>query len=160
MLLCSLSCSDQPRYAELIGKQWPNPPSQPLFFTGAQNKRPADNGWRLINLWATWCEPCRKEMPLLQELANQVKPTNLSIQLISVDIDLNLVKEFVLQYDISLPIFISPQEVIEQSLDNAAYPATYLVSPNGKIVKVYLGAREWSSEQMVTELQNIMRSES
>ena len=57
----------------------------------------------VLNVWATWCGPCRKEMPALQALAGRLKEYGIDVVALSVDDDLKLMEEFLLKYAITLP---------------------------------------------------------
>jgi len=131
----------------------------PLFDSQALQSEQAKGQWLFVNVWATWCEPCRKELPWLQTMANQFDAKLFSVQLISIDTDLNLVKEFLLQYDINLPVYISTQQEVERLLNNTTYPISYLINPHGRIVKTYSGVKEWHSASMLTALKTTMKSE-
>jgi thiol-disulfide isomerase/thioredoxin len=131
--------------------QWPS-----LTITSLDNQPLATlpgEGWRLINIWATWCEPCRKEMPMLQKMDGHLAADGFSVILLSIDTDLNLVREFVLQYAIDLPLYIAQQSELERVMSVNVFPTSLLVDPNGAIVKSYLGARVWDDNAMLTEIR-------
>lgn len=90
----------------------------------------------LINFWATWCAPCRKEMPVLQNLSTRLDKSRYAVIGVSVDSDINLVKEFLIQYKILYPNFIDKSRYMASSLlDIEAYPETIIVSPDGTILQ-------------------------
>ena len=90
----------------------------------------------LINFWATWCAPCRKEMPALQNLSATLDTMRYAVIGVSVDSDINLVKEFLIQYKIQYPNFLDKSRYIASSLLKIeAYPETIIVSPEGTILK-------------------------
>jgi thiol-disulfide isomerase/thioredoxin len=88
----------------------------------------------LINFWATWCAPCRKEMPALQKLSDSLDPERFAVIGISVDEDLNLIREFALQYEIRFPIFQDEKlQLASELLRINTFPETFIVSPRGVI---------------------------
>lgn len=94
----------------------------------------------LINFWATWCAPCRKEMPDLQKLSTELDNTRYAVVGISVDSDTNLVKEFLLENDIQYPNFQDKSQYIASTLLGIkAFPETIIVSPEGIILKKISG---------------------
>ena len=109
----------------------------------------------VINFWATWCLPCREEMPFLQTLSETLDPQEYAIIGVSVDEDSNLVKEFLLEYSIQYPNFIDEngQIAIEQ-LDIKAFPETILISSEGIILNRITG--KLSADNI--ELQNFLGS--
>ena len=106
----------------------------------------------LLNFWATWCEPCRREMPMLMELQRQHGATGLQVVGIALD-DREKVQSFVSQYGISYPILVGEADVFETS---AAYgnkegvlPYSVLVDDEGIIRWKYAGILR---EDQVTEI--------
>jgi len=90
----------------------------------------------LINFWATWCAPCREEMPGLQKLSDDLDPTSFAVIGISVDDDSNLVREFMLQHDIRFPNFRDENlRLASELLGITSYPETFIVSPRGVITR-------------------------
>ncbi len=95
--------------------------------------------WRgkvlIINYWATWCPPCRKEMPTLMEFQDQYGPQGVQVLGIAVD-DLDQVKEFMNTYGINFPVVVGGDDAIElgQKMGNriAALPYTAIFDRKGK----------------------------
>lgn len=98
----------------------------------------------LVNFWATWCRPCRAEMPALDALYRESRARGLEVLAVSVDADLQLVREFVLQTGVTFPVlFDRGGEATRRELSIAAFPTTLLVGRNGLVGEVVVGAREW-----------------
>lgn len=114
--------------------------------------------WRgkpsVINIWATWCPPCRTEMPSLQKLSELLQPEGIRVVALSIDNDQNLVREFVLKYGISMPVAIadSPNQAMS-ALKAFALPLTLYVGADGRVIDQYLGPRDWASDDVVRELK-------
>jgi thiol-disulfide isomerase/thioredoxin len=103
----------------------------------------------IINFWATWCGPCRREMPLLQKL--QDERSDGSLQIIGVAVDnLTAVKQFINKFNVTYPILYGEEKgtLIAESFGDAfiGLPFTVFVAPNGEIVKVMAG--ELHTEQL------------
>ncbi|MDH3635711.1 MAG: TlpA family protein disulfide reductase [Gammaproteobacteria bacterium] len=104
---------------------------------------PVDNGnvdtegkILLINFWATWCAPCREEMPALQELSDTLDPERFAVIGISVDEDRNLIREFMLQYEIRFPVYQDDKfRLAGELLGIKTFPETFIVSPQGLITR-------------------------
>lgn len=105
---------------------------------------PADYSGKtlLINFWATWCEPCREEMPMLMDLQREFKPDGLQIVGIALD-DLQSVNSFVSTYGISYPILVGSEDVFATSTayGNAegVLPYSVLVDKHGIVRWQYAG---------------------
>lgn len=98
----------------------------------------------LLNFWATWCPPCRAEMAGLDRLYRQWRPAGLGIYGISIDDDINLVREFVLQNRIGFPILFDRAGLLTKAtLALRTFPTTLLVARDGRIVEVVVGQRPW-----------------
>jgi thiol-disulfide isomerase/thioredoxin len=109
-----------------------------------------------LNFWATWCPPCRAEMDALAILFAQLQSRGAQGYAISIDADVNLVREFVLAMPQPVPILLDPERsYAEGVLGVASYPTSLLVDSEGVVVRVVAGPREWDSPAMIEE---IMRS--
>jgi thiol-disulfide isomerase/thioredoxin len=111
----------------------------------------------VVNVWATWCPPCRTEMPSLQKLGKLLEPSGIGVVALSVDSDQNLVREFVLKYRIDLPVGIAafPNQAMA-SLDAFALPLTLYVGADGRIVGRHVGQRDWGEESVARELRETL----
>ena len=96
----------------------------------------------VLNFWATWCPPCREEMPELSELHTEYNDKNLVVIGVAVD-ELALVKEFAQDSPVSYPLLVAENAGMELSSNlgnhNGALPYTVIINANGKVVQTYLG---------------------
>jgi len=94
-----------------------------------------------LNVWATWCGPCRFETPELQALQNQYAANGLKVIGVSVDEgDAAAVKTFVAEQKISYPIAVDPEGRIATLLQTTVLPTSLLIGRDGKIVWRQIGA--------------------
>jgi thiol-disulfide isomerase/thioredoxin len=111
----------------------------------------------VINFWATWCEPCRKEMPSLERLHQQADAAKLRVIGVSVDNDLNLAREFLLQQRLTFPHYTdSAQKLARDLLKIQAFPATFVVAADGSVKAQITGARDWSSAETLRLLEQAL----
>ena len=87
----------------------------------------------LLNFWATWCPPCRKEMPDLETLYQQFKDQGLVILAIS-DEDAAKVKSFIAQQKVTYPILLDPGRKVNELFQIEGIPKTFVYDRNGKLV--------------------------
>lgn len=103
----------------------------------------------LINFWATWCPPCRAEMAGLARLARDFSPRGLSVQAVSVDSDIFLVKEYLAKEGISLAVLLDEGgKVARGHFRVPGYPTSYLVDRAGLVSEVWVGQRDWDAEAL------------
>lgn len=113
-----------------------------------------EGGFVLLNLWATWCAPCVREMPALDRLQAQFDPDRLLVMPLSLDrAGARAVKPF---YDKTgldrLSIFLDKKSRAMRALRPAGLPTTYLIGPSGLMLGVLEGPAEWDSADAVTLL--------
>lgn len=107
----------------------------------------------LINFWATWCAPCRREMPDLQKLSETLDREKYAVIGISVDEDRNLAEEFLLDNRIRFANYWDHGQLISSELLGIeAFPATYIVAPDGSILDRINGEQTWNEASFEASL--------
>lgn len=100
-----------------------------------------------LNLWATWCPPCRDEMPSMERLYRRLANTNFAMLAISQDTDPNeSVRPFVEQFGLSFPILVDREGNVPPKYGVTGYPETFIIDPNGSVIDHIVGPRNWESE--------------
>lgn len=108
----------------------------------------ASGNWTLLNIWATWCPPCKEEMPSL-ELLHQKLQGKLTIVALSVDDNVDAVDEFIATNNPSFVVLWDKSRSVSDRLGIEKYPETFLISPDGLLTTQFSGPRDWSSEHVV-----------
>lgn len=122
---------------------------------GAQTSIHAFRGKLLVlNVWATWCPPCRREMPSLERLSKSADSKRIVVAGIATDQSVNAVREFIAQHGITFHVFVDTPSNIANALDVRVYPETLLIAPDGKMVQRISGEREWDSLAMLKVLED------
>lgn len=114
----------------------------------------------LLNVWATWCEPCRVEMPSIEKLHREFGPQGLQVVAVSVD-DAGAedhIREFVKEYGLTFQILHDPTQSIKASYQVAGYPETFIIGREGKIRRKVIGAADWSSESNRALIRELLGS--
>jgi peroxiredoxin len=109
----------------------------------------------LINFWATWCPPCREEMPALERLWHQHRDHGFMLIAVSLDADRGLVKPFVAEHQLTFPIGLDSKLEVANLYGIRALPATFVVDRHGQVTALALGPRPWdndASHSLVEEL--------
>ncbi|PYO46869.1 MAG: thiol-disulfide oxidoreductase ResA [Gemmatimonadetes bacterium] len=101
----------------------------------------------MINVWATWCLPCRVEMPSIEALHKAYGPKGLKIVAVSIDDPGTepAIRAFAKQYGLTFEILHDPKGAITQAYDISGYPETFIVGRDGIIRKKLMTATDWNS---------------
>ena len=103
----------------------------------------------LLNFWATWCGPCRMELPMVQDLFNRYGDKNLTVLAINIDADRARVGPFLKSNNLTLPVyFANPYDA--SALTAQGIPTSILLAPDGTVEKAFVGfepniEKEWTS---------------
>lgn len=87
----------------------------------------------IVNFWATWCNPCRAEMPALQEVYDKYKDDGLVLLAINQDESLATINAFADEYELSFPILIDDTLQVSRQYDIQAYPSTFFIDRRGRV---------------------------
>jgi peroxiredoxin len=114
----------------------------------------------LLNFWATWCYPCRIEMPSMQALYQDYRDQGFTILAISSDVKgEDVVAPFVAEYGLTFPVLLDPGNVVGTRLRVPGIPMSYLLDKHGRIAGTEIGARNWHSTTMLRLLESLLREE-
>ncbi|WP_347552426.1 redoxin domain-containing protein [Pseudalkalibacillus hwajinpoensis] len=110
-----------------------------------------------VNFWATWCPPCRAEMPHMQEFysesSNEYQTEILAVNITSDESSTKVVKDFVRQYGITFPVLMDMEGEQAEMFAAITIPTTYLIDKNGIIKKRIVGPM--SKERMIELVTSI-----
>ena len=122
-----------------------------------QTLRPPADKLLILNLWATWCGPCRQELPSLQRLADRLDPARFELVLLSVDDDEHRVREFLIERKMRLTSLLDPDMSVAGGVFGVRlFPSTYFIRPDGHIVSLIEGDREWDSPEVLAEITDML----
>lgn len=112
----------------------------------------------LVNFWATWCPPCREEIPSMMRLnqAMQGKP----FELLAISVDeggKEAVASFFAKSGYNLPALLDTDTQVSKLYGTTGVPETFVVSKNGVILKKVVGGLEWSSPEVIAALERFMQ---
>ncbi len=101
----------------------------------------------LLNFWATWCEPCRDEMPSLESLYNLYKDKGLVVVGVDLDESAASVQSFVSQHGITFPILLDRSGSVGLRYGARGIPTSYLIDKDGDVTSGTVGGREWTTPE-------------
>ncbi len=112
----------------------------------------------LLNIWATWCGPCRKEMPTLDRLQSQLGSKNFEVVALSIDRGGQAaVKSFYDEINIkALAIYVDATTEAQAQLGIVGVPTTLLIDPEGREVARYTGPAEWDRPEVVDTIRRYL----
>ncbi|HUF37779.1 MAG TPA: TlpA disulfide reductase family protein [Anaerolineales bacterium] len=95
----------------------------------------------LVNLWASWCAPCRAEMPALQRTYERFKDSGFVVLAVNVTAQdsREAVEAFVSTHELTFPILLDPEGVVTSLYENRALPSSYFIRPDGVVSEVVIG---------------------
>jgi len=112
-----------------------------------------------LNVWATWCEPCRQEMPSMQELYERLGGPGFEILAVSADQgDGGDVREFVRSLGLTFPVLRDPEQQIASRYSVTGYPETFVIDRNGTVVEHAIGPHDWSSPVSLTAFRRLVET--
>lgn len=111
----------------------------------------------LVNLWATWCVPCRKEMPAMERLYKELGPKGFKIAAVSVDEgDTKDILAFADEFGLTFDILHDGDGSVQKAFQTIMFPESFLIDRNGVIVKKIIGEHPWSSDASRQAIAQIM----
>lgn len=122
-------------------------PSFTLQNINGENVSLSDFGGKMVILdfWATWCPPCKAEIPHFIELYKQYKDKGLAVIGIALDVEgINIVRPFVQRYGVVYPVLLSDGQVAKAYGGINSIPTTFVIDSTGNIRRKYVGYREKS----------------
>ena len=112
----------------------------------------------LINFWATWCGPCKIEMPSLENLYQKFKNKNFVMLAISNDMfGKTVVKPFVKAHKINFPILLDQRLKASNQFGVVSLPSTFMIDPRGKIIGALYGAEDWAAPKNILYFENLLK---
>jgi len=112
----------------------------------------------LLNFWATWCVPCRKEMPAIEALYQRYKDRGLEVVAISLDkLAAAPVEAFVQEVGVTYRIVLDPTWATARTYGVRGLPATFLLDRAGNVVMRELGERDWMEEAKQQAVEGLLQ---
>ena len=100
----------------------------------------------LLNVWATWCEPCKIEMPSMEQMEKELGPKGLKIVAVSIDEGgPDAVRQFARDYGLTFRILQDQSGRIQRIYQTTGVPESFVINRQGKIVKKVIGAADWDA---------------
>lgn len=113
-----------------------------------------------LNIWATWCPPCREEMPSIEELYEKFRnDKDFVVLAVSQDTGgFKAVAPYVEKNGLNFTVLLDPQNKVGEEYDVSGIPETFIIDRDGRIVAHHLGPYDWSSGEMRSALEELIQA--
>jgi peroxiredoxin len=111
----------------------------------------------MLNFWASWCGPCRKEMPLLNDLHNKYKKLGFTILGVNVEQEQKLAKSFLSDTPVNFPILFDKSNKVSKDYDVIAMPTTVMIDRNGKVRFIHKGYKDGDEKKYKKMVKKLVR---
>ena len=110
-----------------------------------------------LNVWTTWCEPCREEMPAMQVLYARLRGPDFEMLAVSADQEgRDVVERFVRDFALTFPVLPDPDLQIAGRYGVTGYPETFIIDRNGRVVAHQIGPHRWDAPQSVAAFRRLI----
>ena len=112
----------------------------------------------VLNIWATWCEPCKVEMPSFEKLHRQMTDTNFRIVAVSIDdyVGADSVRRYAQGLGLTFDILLDSLHAIDRDYQVTGYPETFVIARDGTIRKKWIGPADWTSPANVALIKDLL----
>lgn len=110
-----------------------------------------------LNFWATWCVPCREEMPAMERVQHALPPERFRILAVNMQEPRAEIEGFIRDLKLTFDVILDPTGDLAQSYGVTVLPTTYIIDGKGRIVARALGERPWDASAYVDALREIVR---
>jgi thiol-disulfide isomerase/thioredoxin len=111
----------------------------------------------MINFWATWCGPCRQEMPLLDKLYAKYKPMGFTLLGVNVEPDTKLASGFLQKTPVTFPILFDTSSEVSKLYEVAGMPSTAIVDRKGNLRWVHKGYKPGDENEYLNQIRALVR---
>jgi len=110
-----------------------------------------------LNFWATWCGPCRSEMPSMETVYQRLKNRGFEILAVNLGDSRGKVSEFMNEYKLNFPAVLDEKSLTGSQYSIRAIPTTYIIDRRGLIIARLVGSTNWNTPKIITALEAVLR---
>jgi peroxiredoxin len=111
----------------------------------------------IVNFWATWCPPCRKEMPSMQRAWETIEQQGIAMLAVNVGEDEDTIFAFTANYPVEFPLLMDMDSKIVQQWSVRGLPTTFVVDPRGRLAYRAIGGRAWDDPRLLDQVRALAR---
>ncbi|MBI4667559.1 MAG: TlpA family protein disulfide reductase [Nitrospinae bacterium] len=109
-----------------------------------------------LNIWATWCPPCKQEMPSMQALYEHFKGKDFAMLTISIDEKKEDVPPFMKELGLTFPVAVDPEQKVVSQYGITGVPETYIIDKEGVITHHIVGPGEWNNPGIINAFEGLV----
>jgi peroxiredoxin len=134
-------------------------PDFTLRSVGGANMRLAEQRGQvvLVNFWATWCGPCRQEMPHLNRLYDRYRSAGFVLLGVNIDDDPRAAAELAAKLGVQFPVLLDTDKRVSRAYDMSAMPATLLIDRDGRVRHIHRGYRDGVERTYEEQVRSLLR---
>lgn len=111
----------------------------------------------MLNFWASWCGPCRTEMPLLDQIYKKYGAAGFTLLGVNVDTDSTDAQKFLSQVPVSFPVLFDKENKVSKLYDVAAMPSTVFIDRQGNVRALHRGYKAGDESEYLNEIRALIR---
>ncbi|WP_017940996.1 MULTISPECIES: TlpA disulfide reductase family protein [unclassified Thioalkalivibrio] len=161
VILVTLAATAVPATAESLTAIEPRPDAPPLTLEDLDGHAHDLRDYRgrvvVVNFWATWCPPCRDELPSLQRLWEGLGPDGLVVLGVNVGEDADRIFFFTADYPVDFPLLLDRTASAIDTWPVRGIPTTFIIDPEGRIAYRAIGAREFDHPGITARLRELQQ---
>lgn len=143
-------------------KVWSGGRTPPLMLADLDGKRHDLTAYRgqvvLVNFWATWCEPCRDEMPSIQRLRNRLAGKPFVVLAVNLDEPESRIRNFLSKMPLDFSILVDQEKAVTKAWKVRTLPMSFIIGRDGRIRYSLTGELAWDHDSVVNLLAELMPS--
>ena len=160
LLLAAAACAASAASAAEL-KRWDGGATPPLALEDMKGQTHNLGEYKgkvvLVNFWATWCEPCRAEMPSIDRLRNSLKGKPFEVLAVNMAEPLSRIEKFTASMPLGFPLLRDRDGSVSKTWKAKLLPASYLIGRDGRIHYVAYGELDWSSDAVRARVAELLQ---
>lgn len=140
---------------------WPGGPTPALGLKDLGGADHALDAYRgkvvILNFWATWCEPCREEMPSLNRLRKSLEGQPVAMLAVNVAEGEARINDFTGKVPVDFPVLLDRDSQVARAWKVRVLPTTVIIGTDGRVRYTYVGGRDWNDESVRTTIASLIR---
>jgi thiol-disulfide isomerase/thioredoxin len=129
--------------------------SLPLLSGGTRSLSEMTGEFVFLNFWATWCPPCREEMPSMEVLYREMADAPFGMFAVNVQEDRDTVQQFIDEFGYTYPILLDSDGTLSSNYGVRGIPTSFFIAPDGTVLGMLIGTRYWDETEVVDGIRRI-----